>query len=121
MNVNIELDEKDLRKLVLEKLSEISNLSLTEQDVTIEVKSKQNYRAEWEPASFRARINKAETAKRLAAFYVAEYKKIKPEEIIPIWLEQVGDGLHSLKKELSPSELNHFDAYCKTKWPTLDW
>lgn len=58
MILNIELNEDDLRKLVVEKLSKETNLDLSVKDVVIEVKSKQNYKAEWESASFRARIHK---------------------------------------------------------------
>jgi hypothetical protein len=56
---NIEIDEKALRVLVIAHLrDQLGNISLTAEDVKIEVKSKQNYKSEWEPAAFRARIDK---------------------------------------------------------------
>jgi len=62
MTIVIELSEHDLRKLILEELrNRLGNVPLVETDVVIEVKSKQNYKSEWEPAQFRARIGKMET------------------------------------------------------------
>lgn len=59
MTINIELSEADLRGLVLAHLRDTLNSELTENDVVIEAKSKQNYKSEWESAAFRARIVKA--------------------------------------------------------------
>jgi hypothetical protein len=59
MIINVELSEVELRRLVLARLQELMpDAGLTEKDVDIQVKSKQNYRAEWETAAFRARITK---------------------------------------------------------------
>lgn len=56
--INLEIDEDCLRSLVIDHLSSILNLDLSSKDVSIEVKSKQNYRSEWEPAQFRAKVEK---------------------------------------------------------------
>ena len=56
--VKIEIDERTLRMLVLGYLSEKVGVQLAEKDVQIETKSAQNYRSEWERASFRARVDK---------------------------------------------------------------
>jgi len=60
MKIQIELTEKDLRRLVLEEIRRKTGVeSLTETDVSIETKSKQNYKSEWEGgAGFRARVEK---------------------------------------------------------------
>lgn len=58
MKIQIELDEKGLRALVLRHLSEKLNVELSEDDIVIEVRSKQNYKSEWERAAFRARVDK---------------------------------------------------------------
>lgn len=54
--IRIEIDSKMMRALVLEHLR--ANLGalarIQDEDVRIEVKSKQNYRSEWEGADFRA-------------------------------------------------------------------
>jgi len=60
MNISITLTEIELKKIVFEHLCErMGKLSLCPEDVKIEVKSKQNYKAEWESAAFRATINKS--------------------------------------------------------------
>lgn len=54
MNIKIELDENDIKKLILHHLRvRLGSVALNEKDVIIEVKSKQNYKSEWEKASFR--------------------------------------------------------------------
>lgn len=59
MKISIEIDEKKLRELVTVYLREqLGSLPFNEDDVKIEVKSKQNYKSEWEPAAFRAILNK---------------------------------------------------------------
>lgn len=60
MQIKIELTEIELRKLVREELQRIlGEVPFTAEDIRIEVKSKQNYRSEWEEAAFRVRIEKA--------------------------------------------------------------
>jgi hypothetical protein len=54
MKVSIEIDSSKLKQLVIDYISGIVNLSLDEKDLTIEVKTKFNSRAEWEAGDFRA-------------------------------------------------------------------
>jgi len=56
--INIEVDENTLRRLVKRYLEQQIGAELDEKDISIETKSKQNYRSEWESAAFRARVNK---------------------------------------------------------------
>lgn len=59
MKLNIEIDEHELRKLVLAHVQEkLGEVKLSADDIKIEVKSTQNFRSEWEPAAFRARVEK---------------------------------------------------------------
>ena len=58
-SISIEVNETVLKKLVYAYLADkLGNIDLKPTDVKIEVKSKQNYRAEWETASFKATVNK---------------------------------------------------------------
>lgn len=60
MNIQIELTEHDLKKLVLDEIGRrLGEVPLQASDVKIEVKSSQNYKADWETANFRARVNVA--------------------------------------------------------------
>lgn len=60
MRIDIEIDEIDLKQLVLEHIiKQTGNSSITIEDINIETKSKQNYESEWERAAFRAKIVKA--------------------------------------------------------------
>jgi len=60
MRVHIEIDEQTVRRLVVEHLQKLlGSLAPENKDVRIEVKSKQNYRSEWEQAAFRAVYEKA--------------------------------------------------------------
>lgn len=55
--IEIEYDESALRELVLKDLQRtMPNVDFADSDIKIEVKSKQNFRSEWEPASFRATV-----------------------------------------------------------------
>ena len=55
MQLRIELTEKELKDLVVVYLrNKLGDINLTVDKVRIEVKSKHNYKAEWEEASFRA-------------------------------------------------------------------
>lgn len=55
MRLQIEIDEKQLRRLVLNYLSaKLGDVSLDEKKIQIMVKSKQNYKSEWEEAEFKA-------------------------------------------------------------------
>ena len=58
-SINIEITEAKLKELVLCWLREtVVDCNINPEDVIIEVKSKQNYRSEWEVAAFRARVTK---------------------------------------------------------------
>lgn len=55
MNIKIEINDTDLKRLVIEEVRrQTGDITLSENDISIEVKSKQNYKAEWESAAFRA-------------------------------------------------------------------
>lgn len=58
MNIQLQINEIDLRRLVKDHLTAVLNVNLLDEDITIEVKSKQNWKAEWESAYFRAVVNK---------------------------------------------------------------
>lgn len=58
MKINIEIDEFQLKRLILDHLTrQLGDIPVTMDRIRIEVKSKQNYKAEWEQASFRATYN----------------------------------------------------------------
>jgi hypothetical protein len=53
--IHIEISEVDLKKLIIDHIkTKLGDHFFDETKVTIEVKSKQNYKSEWESASFRA-------------------------------------------------------------------
>lgn len=57
MKVTFELNEQEIRSIIATYLVERLDLDFTPEDVPIEVKSKQNCRAEWEwEASIRIRV-----------------------------------------------------------------
>ena len=56
--VDIEIDEKTLKGLVLDYVTTLIGSDFCEDDVRIQVKSRQNYRSEWETADFRAVIHR---------------------------------------------------------------
>ena len=57
--IRVELSEKDLQELVWDHLRSMlgDDVVFSASDVKIEVKSKQNYKSEWELANFRAVLN----------------------------------------------------------------
>lgn len=58
MKLEIEITEKELRDMIYNYLSEkLGSIPFKNDDVKIEVKSKQNYKSEWEQAEFRARLS----------------------------------------------------------------
>lgn len=57
MKFYIEITEAELTKLVRDHLEELLNRDLEGLTITIEVKSTQNYKSEWEKAAFRARVS----------------------------------------------------------------
>lgn len=57
MNLKIEISELELKKLIVAELkTRLGEVTFEPDNVQIEVKSKQNYRAEWEQANFRATL-----------------------------------------------------------------
>ena len=55
MKIRIELNGEAVRQLIYTHLQEkLGDLPFADTDVRIEVKSKQNYKSEWERADFRA-------------------------------------------------------------------
>ena len=54
MKIRVELNEKELRELIINYLEENIGTTFDEKKINIEVKSSQNYKSEWEQASFRA-------------------------------------------------------------------
>jgi sulfur carrier protein ThiS len=59
MKIDITIDEKTMRALVARHLADVlGEIRFRPEDVVIEVKSKQNYRAEWETAEFRAKFTR---------------------------------------------------------------
>ncbi len=59
MHIEITLTENEISKLIYDELHRLcGNLPVVPGDVQIQVKSKQNYKSEWEAASFRATLVK---------------------------------------------------------------
>ena len=56
MDIEIKIDEKAIRALIMSYLEQtLGDLPISDKDIKIEVKSKQNFKSEWETADFRAR------------------------------------------------------------------
>ena len=59
VTVDVMIDENTLKEILINYLhSKLGEVDLAQRDVKIEVKSKQNYKSEWESAAFRATIHK---------------------------------------------------------------
>lgn len=57
MILKIEISELELKKLIVAELqTRLGEVVFDAGDIKIEVKSKQNYKAEWETANFRATL-----------------------------------------------------------------
>lgn len=52
--LNLSYTEHDLIRLIIDDISNKTNVVLNERDVMIMVKSSQNYKSEWEKAAFKA-------------------------------------------------------------------
>lgn len=58
-HIQIEIDETTLRSIVLDYVQRMFRSDdITDKDIHIETKSKQNYKSEWESAAFRAKVDK---------------------------------------------------------------
>lgn len=55
--LNMSYTEDDLRRLVVEDIARKTGIDIKTVDVKILVKSKQNYKSEWESAAFKAEID----------------------------------------------------------------
>lgn len=54
-SITVNYDENELKALVLKDLAnKLGSIKLDEKNIKIEVKSKQNYKSEWEVAAYRA-------------------------------------------------------------------
>jgi hypothetical protein len=53
MKISVELNEDEIRKILVNHLNKEFGLTLATKDLHIEVKSKQNYKSEWEIADIR--------------------------------------------------------------------
>lgn len=59
MKISVEVNERELKTMVIARLRELMpDVPIEEADVSFLVKTKQNYRAEWEEGSFRASVEK---------------------------------------------------------------
>lgn len=57
--IEIVIDERKLKTIIREYLQKkLGDIIIKEEDILIEVKSKQNYRSEWEVALFKATFRK---------------------------------------------------------------
>lgn len=57
MIIKGEIDTKELKEIVSKYIESITGMNIPENELKIEVKSKQNYKSEWEDAEFRATFN----------------------------------------------------------------
>lgn len=65
MNIKIEINEADMKRLVVSEILRQLGMAAVDIDigcVTIETKSKQNYKSEWEVAAFRANCSVVTTS-----------------------------------------------------------
>lgn len=55
MKIAITIDEQELKKLIVRELEDkLGEVKVDIKDISIQVKSKQNYKSEWEEAEFKA-------------------------------------------------------------------
>lgn len=54
MKVKFEITEKELKEIISDYFMEKTNQDINEEKILIMVKSKQNYKSEWEVAAFKA-------------------------------------------------------------------
>lgn len=58
MNIRIEIDEEELKNIIINDIEKkLGDIPMHRENISIEVKSKQNYKSEWEKAAFRAIYN----------------------------------------------------------------
>jgi len=56
MEAKVTFTEEEMRAALIEYLKDETGMSLLEWELCIEVKSKQNWKSEWEPAQFRGTL-----------------------------------------------------------------
>lgn len=57
MKIEMVLSEKDLRELIRQKFdATYKTRTLKDTEIVVKVKSKQNYKSEWEVAAFKAEV-----------------------------------------------------------------
>lgn len=61
MQVSVSLDEKEIRRAIADYVEKQTRVSIQPGDVKVEVKSKQNYRSEWEVAAIRCEFTASGT------------------------------------------------------------
>ena len=54
MNVTFTIDKEELKNLIVRHLANKTGISIDPKYLSIQVKSKQNYKSEWEDADFKA-------------------------------------------------------------------
>jgi len=55
VKIAITIDEQELKKLIVRELEDkLGEVKVDIKDISIQVKSKQNYKSEWEEAEFKA-------------------------------------------------------------------
>lgn len=54
MQITVEISEMDVRKIIADFLANKFGREINQDHVFIQVKSKQNYKSEWENANFKA-------------------------------------------------------------------
>lgn len=54
MDIQVVLSESDVRRLIKDEVERLTGQSVAVAEIKIEVKSKHNFRSEWETANFRA-------------------------------------------------------------------
>jgi len=57
MKINVEMTEHDLKHQIVKWFETNTGLEIAPAEINIMVKSKQNYKSEWEVADFKATIN----------------------------------------------------------------
>lgn len=60
MKIEIELTSKDLKQLIIDHLVNKIDINFKPEYLHIMVKSKQNYKSEWEEADFKATYSRSE-------------------------------------------------------------
>lgn len=56
MQIQVQVGNTELRQMLVQRIQELMQVNVDPASIKIEVKSKQNYRAEWEDAEVRARL-----------------------------------------------------------------